>query len=511
FFGTATAEVSDTGRTGKVNVVNVSDRAVATTVSLAPIVDTGFGVPLSDGGMGTPVSCSPNQLFSITLHTHPSGATKAYVTHVCAAPQGPVNPLTNVFAAVSVIDTATNTEDTGQAGTAALSRLIAAQGTATSNLLGVPVGMDFRPGTNVAYLASQAGDTVQRINYRNLTDGRGPIVLGPDSAFAQMSTRGTGGIKVPLGIVVAHSTQFAYVANWAERSLSIVDLAVQGFDQDVVSEALPAANSQAEKVNDGLKFFFTGTGRWATRSVNSCGSCHPDGLSDQITWLFAAGPRQSTPLDGTYSKTTPGDQRVLNWTGIFDEMHDFELNTRGTAGGVGAIVTNTAPQNSSRFALDVGQSLDGGLTNITRNDFLSGSTKSVVAVTVLKDWNEVDEYTKTIKPLKAPRGLDQMAIVRGRALFDTHNCEFCHGGSKWTNSTVPYTPSPEKNGSATGTNVVVASGLRTQTRMGQLTGMQAAQNTDTLKVAVETGVMFPDGGTGNVGPERITCVVRNVG
>ncbi|HEY1100279.1 MAG TPA: hypothetical protein VGF99_15180, partial [Myxococcota bacterium] len=312
-------------------------------------------------------------------------------------------------------------------------------------------------------------------------------------------------------VAVAHTANFAYVANWAERTLSVVNLATQSFDSDIVSADKPAANTREAHVLNGLKFFFTGTGRWSDRSVNSCGSCHPDGLTDNMTWLFAAGPRQSTALDGTYAKNDPTDQRVLNWTGIFDELHDFELNTRGTAGGKGAITTGTPP-NDAAFNLTNGVSLDGGVNNITRNDNLSGSTKAVVAsAAVLKDWDEVDEYTKTIKPLKAPRGLDAMAIVRGRALFDTHNCEFCHGGSKWTNSTVPYTPSPEKNGSATGTNVVVASGLRTQTRMGQLTGMQAAQNTDTLKVAVETGVMFPDGGTGNVGPERITCVVRNVG
>ena len=30
----------------------------------------------------------------------------------------------------------------------------------------------------------------------------------------------------------------------------------------------------------------------------------------------------------------PTNQRALNWTAIFDEMHDFELNTRGTSAGV---------------------------------------------------------------------------------------------------------------------------------------------------------------------------------
>ena len=101
-------------------------------------------------------------MFSIAIN---SG--KAYVTHVCASPQGPVNPLTNLFAGVSVIDLATGTENTSPVGSAALSQLIRAQDTSvtpTSSLLGVPIAIDFKaPG--IAYVVSQAGDTVQRVRY----------------------------------------------------------------------------------------------------------------------------------------------------------------------------------------------------------------------------------------------------------------------------------------------------------------------------------------------------------
>ncbi len=506
FFGAPTLEVSDLGRQGRVQELSLSTRAVTSTVTLAPIADTGFGPPLADGGVGASVACAPNQLFSIAINNG-----KAYVPHVCAAPQGPVFKFTNVFAAVSVIDLTTKQEDLGQAGTAALSKLVQAQGPSTSNLLGVPIGIDFRPGTNVAYVVSQAGDVLQRVHYRNQTDARGPIVLGTDAAFAQMNLRGTGGIKVPLGVAVAHSANFAYVANWAERSLSVVDLAQQAFDSDIASADKPAANTRDAHILNGLKFFFTGTGRWSDRSVNSCGSCHPDGLSDQVTWLFAAGPRQSTSLDGTYAKNDPSDQRIMNWTGIFDELHDFELNTRGTAGGKGAITTG-APPNDVAFNLGNGVSLDGGVTNITRNDFLSGSTKAVVAsIAALKDWDEVDEYVKTIKPYRAPTNLDAAQVTAGRALFQSNNCHACHGGAKWTVSRLPYTPSPEKNGSLPGANALPAAptGLRTEARSAQLPN--AALNLDTQKVAVETGVALFDGGVGNVGPERVTCALRIVG
>jgi cytochrome c peroxidase len=506
FFGAPVAEASDTGRVGKVQELELSNRVVTGTIDLNPIANTGFGVGLTDGGMGPPVGCAPNQLFSIAINNG-----KAYVTHVCASPQGPVFKFTNVSAAISVIDLTTRMEDTGPTGTASLSRLIAAQGDATSNLLGVPVGIDFRPGTNVAYVVSQAGDTLQRVHYAGSAGARGPIVLGRDAAFSQINLRGTGGIKVPLGVVVAHSANFAYVANWAERTLSVVDLSLQALDVDIVSAARPAPGTPEADVLAGLKFFFTGTGRWSDRSVNSCGSCHPDGLSDQLTWVFAAGPRQTTALDGTYAKNNPNDQRALNWTGIFDEMHDFELNIRGTAGGKGAITTGTPPTDVP-FNLTNGVSLDGGLTNVTRNDFLSGSTKAVVAsIAALKDWDEVEAYVRTIKPYRAPTGLDSAAVARGRALFQAHNCHACHGGAKWTVSRVPYAPSPEKNGSLVGANNLPAAptGLRTQNQPNQLP--IASLNTDTVRVDIERGVTLSDGGTGNVGPERITCVIRNVG
>ena len=485
FYGTPTAEVSDTGRTGVVQGLSLASRAVTATVELAPIATTGFDV-----------ACAPNQLFSIAINNG-----KAYVTHVCAAPKPPVNPLKNVFSAVSVIDLATNTEDTSAVGTTSLSTLVAAQGQATDSLLGVPVGIDFRPGTNVAYVVSQAGDMLQRVHYRG-TGGRAPIILGPDAAFAQIGLRGTGGIKVPLGVAVAHSANFAYVANWAERTLSVVDLAAQSLSGDIVSEDKPAAGTKEAHELAGLKFFFTGTGRWATRGVSSCGSCHPDGLSDQMTWSFAAGPRQSIPLDGTYSKVDGADQRVLNWTGIFDELHDFELNTRGTSGGKGAITVGTVP-NDTPFDLTAVVSLDGGSV-LTRNDFLSGSTKTVVAGTsAVKDWDEVEAWVKTVRPLAAPTTLDPAAVTAGRALFQSNNCQSCHGGPKWSTPHVPYTPSPEKNGTLGGF------GMRTEDRTAMLPN--ATLNTDTKKLAVEVGVPLVDGGVGNVGPERVTCAVRIVG
>ncbi|MFZ5470799.1 MAG: hypothetical protein ACOZIN_15345 [Myxococcota bacterium] len=507
FYGELTAETTDDGRVGKVVEVDLGSMTKGRTIDLAPIADTGFGTSLADGGTSPAVGCAPNQLYGIAIN-----AGKAYVSHVCASPKGPVFKLTNLFSAISVIDLATGAEDRGPTGTGALSKLIASQGTATSNLLGVPVELDFKPGTNVAYLVSQAGDAVQRIHYKG-SDPRGPIVLGPDSNFAQIDLRGQTGIKVPIGIVTARTRALAFVNNWVDRSVTVIDLAVQAAsDAPIASEPKPTAGTAEARVLNGKKFFFTGVGRWSDRAVNSCGSCHPDGNSDNLTWVFAAGPRQTTPLDGTFSKTDPSDQRVLNWTGIFDEIHDFELNTRGTAGGKGAIVTGASP-NDVPFNLALGLSLDGGSV-VTRNDFLSGSTKHVVTLaSSVKDWDDIEAFVQTVAANRAPTRLDGQQVARGRALFQNANCHFCHGGSKWTVSRQPFAPSPEKNGSLPGANgqPSLPTGLRTQgLDGGTLPLPNPSINTDTRKVDIER-LTLADGGTLNVGPERITCVLRNVG
>ncbi|HVE85384.1 MAG TPA: beta-propeller fold lactonase family protein [Myxococcales bacterium] len=511
FFGAARGaapEAVDDGREGKLVEISLSTLAAGSTVTLSPIA-TGVGPALSDGGTGAPVGCAPNQLFNVALNNG-----KGYVTHVCAAPQPPIFKFTNVFAGVSVVDLGNKAEDVSTTGTVALNKLVDDQSTKSGLLLGVPVEMDFRMGTNVAYVVSQSADVVQRVNYSG--DVAKPIGLGPNAGFAQIDIRGTTGTKVPIGIVVAHSRQNAYVDNWADRSISVIDLALQSVDGTPVPIASkPAAGTPEASVLNGEKFFFTGTGRWADRGVSSCGSCHPDGLSDGITWVFAAGPRQTTPLDGTFSKTDPTDQRALNWTAIFDELHDFELNTRGTSGGKGAITEGTVP-NDTAFRLADGVQLDVTRPE-TRNDFLSGSTKEVVKVKAsVKDWDDIEAYVKKIHANKAPRSQDAAAVGRGRTLFTDNNCHQCHGGAKWSVSRVPFTPSPEKNGSAVGSAPpagnslpATASGLRTQALAGGAYPI-AGINIDTMKVDVER-VPNPGGSPIPVGPERITCVLRSVG
>jgi cytochrome c peroxidase len=122
----------------------------------------------------------------------------------------------------------------------------------------------------------------------------------------------------------------------------------------------------------------------------------------------------------------------------------------------------------------------------------------------------VEAWIASLPRPPASKRLDSLAVSRGRQLFANGGCAACHGGPLWTVSRIPYVPSFAKNGSAVGDDGVPSapSGLRLEQR-NAMPLWNPSLNTDTLKVAPEQ-VMI-DGGAVTIGPERITCVLRNVG
>ena len=44
------------------------------------------------------------------------------------------------------------------------------------------------------------------------------------------------------------------------------------------------------------------------------------GFTDQVVWIFGAGPRRSVPLHSTFNPRNPTDQKILNYSAIFDEV-----------------------------------------------------------------------------------------------------------------------------------------------------------------------------------------------
>ncbi len=491
-----TTEVSDSSRMGVVVEISLASRSITRTFFLNPIANTG----IADAN-GNNAGCSPNQLYGIVLNAQDN---KLYVPNICASPHGATFKRTNVFSVVSVIDLTTGLEDNSSVGTAVLNKLAGDQGGATAQLLGNPVAMDFRNHTEVGYVLSQAAGLIQRLVYNSAANP--PILLGSANGFGQIALTG----DIPFGIVVGHSITKAYVVHDVSKNVSSVDLSLLAENTPLIQTTpLPTAGSTADNIRLGKKFFFTGKGRWSDHSVSSCASCHPNGLSDDITWVFAAGPRHTVPLDGMFDHANPTVQRALNWTAIFDEMHDFENNTRGVQGGLGAIVDSA----TGNTPIDLTAGLDLTGTGVfTRNDNLSGSSAQVVATLSAPnhvEWDQIKQWTQSaVKANAAPTVLDPAAVARGRTLFANNNCTMCHSGDQWTTSHVPYTPSQAANGTAPFDGGATPTGFRTEAFDAGPTFHVV--NTDSFKVAKEV-VNFPDGGSVTVAPERITCVLREVG
>jgi len=290
-----------------------------------------------------------------------------------------------------------------------------------------------------------------------------------------------------------------------------VQLSTQTSISATASADAPAAGRET-LANDGQRFFVTGLGRWSLRGQgwNSCEACHGDGLTDTVTWYFARGPRQSISLDGTFDSVDPTQQRLLNWSAIFDEVHDFENNTRGNSGGVGAVVSTVSmpPAASDRIIFDgstlqTGQvastHLDNGLNGSVSTELMPSGTDTVHSA--IADWDHVTQYIQSIRSPRAPIGLTSTLVDAGRVLFRDNNCAACHGTTMWTTSRRFWTPGETLNAPA-GSLRTVSYTAPAAFPMGLNPPSAGAGRTATLR--------FPAGPTAGAN-DQIQCVLRAVG
>jgi hypothetical protein len=146
-------------------------------------------------------------------------------------------------------------------------------------------------------------------------------------------------------------------------------------------------------------------GKQSNNAWSSCGSCHPDGLADGVTWFFGTGPRQTIPLDGMFAKDNPDDQRLLNWSAVRGSNHDFNNNSRATQGGCGFASDAFAP----------GQCLaQGPMTPanpaIYDHGITQGGSDALDAQTL---W-----IFAAVRPLRQPPPSDAAAVDRGREVVE---------------------------------------------------------------------------------------------
>jgi hypothetical protein len=242
----------------------------------------------------------------------------------------------------------------------------------------------------------------------------------------------------PRAMVINSIDTQGYVWNYVSRNVTVVNLTgnVAAVSKVLTLADQPAAGTLAATVQRGKLLFNTGIGPakagplaaggtpvlplqgvMADNGWCACASCHPNGLTDGVTWLFPSGPRVSTPLNATFSKdhTT---QRALNWSAIFDEVADFELNTRGVAGGRGLILNGDNSQAATvAFA--------------TANAGRNADRDSITAYVA-------NGIRTPISPI--PQG--DVRAATGRRIFIKAGCATCHGGDNWSISRVEFPPPP---------------------------------------------------------------------
>ncbi|MEZ4247172.1 MAG: hypothetical protein R3B99_02910 [Polyangiales bacterium] len=483
FFGTPIdgAEGTDASRNGLVRVYGTDDLAPDGPITFAP---TESGFTATEGG--PQVMTSPNQLGGIAI-----AGGRLYVTSISVSPGAPVRFNLNVQPVIYVANIATRTEVREGAGTTNLARLVREAEGDTKLFLADTVDLAFIGDSLIAYSASRGADAVQRITFdpdsgtveigssRNLQID---VVAAPEGS--------TAGCQAPTGIVTAHDGPRAFLNCWVTRRLGIVDLSTQSLAS--THEASTSSDSREE--DRGRRFFFTGRARWSNNGWSSCGSCHPGGLTDNVTWSFAAGPRQTTSLDGSFSHGAgPQKQRIFNWTGIFDELHDFERNTRDVSGGLGAVTNGdcTSAATESQVAMP------GNLAQPVKE--LADASDSCVP----GEWDAIDSWVRTVAPPRARRFLDPASVARGAALFgmptggaNNGGCVACHGGQGWTASRRFFSPSSATN-----------AGLTTQA-FTPPDAWPDGWNQHTTQIAPQPASADSTGAV--QGPPQVACVQRDV-
>ncbi len=549
---------ADVNRVGIVYQAKLADLQVS-TINLSALENIGF-----KDVNGNAAGCFPNQLQSITLN-----GSLAFVVSVCAAPEGPeglkvttkecqsvadcqgddlklVDPVCDVVAfgkpavcqdvagfktatspVVSVIDTKAGRELAGTAENlnarfdAFFREKKIAQGAQRFPLFSMD--LDFVPGTGVGYVAANGIDAVFRVVY-DVNTGKLTEVGSSTSPFIELNPAGINaeqGGKGPIGIAtVETSKKFALALNNITRNVSVLDFNTQALAGGVSAPSvtavtgLPPKGSDEEHILIGKDLFNTGRARWSLfgQGWGACQSCHADGLTDNVTWFFGRGPRQSISLDTSFASKNPNDQKLLNHTTNRDEFADFELNVRNTSGGVGAIVLakSAPPVNTDRIdtvGLKLAE-LDG--SSLAASDpanplGLAFDANGKVAVGELlrnhgatpaggqlEDWRNITRYAQTIRTPRKPTNLDPTKVEAGKQLFTTYgSCQGCHGGDKWTVSRLFYTPDVATNAALKVTQFEVPAGFPTA-----LLPAEVAQD---QKLVI------------NAGGESVQCVERNVG
>ncbi|MCJ8272221.1 MAG: hypothetical protein MJK04_22830, partial [Psychrosphaera sp.] len=292
---------------------------------------------------GQKTAAFPNQLQSIVIREG-----HAYLPNIGASPTGPQRFNVNTQAYVNRIDGIGGDEVDGPNNNLHHGGRKPESGNPELYFAN-PWGIAFtrQSGEASAYVISAGSDMLVKLKvdkkgnltFTNSQNSTRYIDLNdPDN----QATSGRNAGKNPLGIVINAAGTTAFVSNYISRNLSVVDLTTDTIVKVIATDDLPKPGSQQEINLVGAEMFYSSRGnfvrpkgakgssrnRLSDKAWQSCSSCHFRGLTDGVIWQFAAGPRKTLAVNGTFNPQDISDQKIINASAIFDEVEDADLNTR---------------------------------------------------------------------------------------------------------------------------------------------------------------------------------------
>jgi YVTN family beta-propeller protein len=442
---------------------------------------TGFEVDsdLDPDGDLDPTAAFPNQLQSIVLR-----GNRGYLPNIAASPTGPLRFNVDTQAFLNLI---TGVGTGTQLDLVAINLHLGAVDPESGKkrlFFANPWAMAFtnQSGVGNAYVVSAGSDLLVKLD----VDADGLLSFTEDDDTTRYidlndpsnpATRGANAGKNPVGIAINSLGTRAYVANFVSGNVSFVNLANDTVVDVLRTADLPAPASLEERIRVGAEMFFSSRGhfnrpggtnvstdeRLSSEGWQNCASCHFNGWTDGVVWAFGVGPRKSVNLAGSFNPRQRSQQKVLNYSAIFDEIEDFEANIRNVSGpGAGPpLPCETPPPPESAFDRNHGL-LIGDNGNINRAPCVInalakanagreqlevnpvGPTDGVNALTALKLWvqHAVRVPNGPLNSNEIAGGVPVSAINAGRVKFLDAQCTNCHVGGLWSASVKDFVSPP---------------------------------------------------------------------
>lgn len=218
----------------------------------------------------------------------------------------------------------------------------------------------------------------------------------------------------PQGICIDTATNRAFVKNFLDRSVSVLELGAlfQSGSVMIADSEVPtvATESLMPGVLNGKRIFYNaGDPRMSAEGYMSCATCHLDGGHDGRVWDFTGrgeGFRNTTTLRG---RSGMGHGNV-HWSANFDEIQDFENDIRNGFGGTGFLTDEQFTATSDPLG--------------TPKAGLNSDLDDLAAYVASLDDDSVPQ-----SPYRAVDGEPTSEAVDGAALFQSLSCHTCHSGT----------------------------------------------------------------------------------